>query len=87
MGAPIGNTNSSSKNRIVSDTLRKVAKQNPKKLRKACETLLNKAEEGDISAFKEFTDRLEGKSAQTIQGTGENGSFNITITKDDTEIL
>ena len=68
MAAPEGNQNAVKRSRLVGDTLRKVAVQNPEKLRKACETLLDKMVEGDISAFKEFRDTLDGKPAQVIVG-------------------
>ncbi len=79
MGAPVGNTNGSSKNRIVGDTLRRVAAQNPEKLRKACEKLLDKAVEGDSASFSVFRDTSDGKPAQTIQGTGENGEIPVSL--------
>jgi len=65
-GAPKGNTNSSKKNRMVGDALRAAAKQNPDKLKKACEALMDKAVEGDIQAFNAFRDTLDGKPAQTV---------------------
>lgn len=65
-GAPEGNTNSSKENRLVRETLRRIAVQNPKKLRAACEKLLEKAIEGDVSAFKEFRDTLDGRPNQTV---------------------
>lgn len=68
-GAPLGNKNSSKENRVVRDTLRKVAAQNPEKLRKACEALLDKAVDGDISAFTQFRDTLDGKPNQTVETT------------------
>lgn len=76
MAAAKGNRYSSSENRtqIVRDTLRRIAKQNPKKLRAACLKLLDKAEQGDVSAFKEFTDRLDGKAIQPTEISGPNGS-------------
>ncbi len=80
MGAPRGNVNSSKRNRIVGDTLRKVAKQNPEKLREACEKLLDKAVEGDIPAFKEFTDRLDGRPAQILTGP-DDGPIQISEIK------
>lgn len=76
-GAPKGNKNSSKQNRLVGDTLRRVAKQNPKRLRAACEKLLSQAEEGNVVAFKEFADRIDGKVPQAIEGTGENGALVI----------
>ncbi len=80
VGAPEGNTNSRKENRLVRDTLRKIAAQNPDKLRMACEKLLDKAVEGDTSAFKEFRDTLDGKPIQAIEGPGENGEFPVSMT-------
>lgn len=72
MGAPLGNKNGVRQNRLVTDTLRKVVTQNPNKIRKACETLLDEAEEGNIPALREIFDRLDGKPAQTIDATLAN---------------
>lgn len=69
MAAPIGNKNSRKENRLVRDTLRKVALQNPHKLRAACEKLLDKAVEGDVTAFSQFRDTLDGKPMQTTDMT------------------
>lgn len=70
-GGQEGNNNAT-KNRIVRDTLRKIALQNPEKLRKACEKLLDNAVSGDTSAFKEFRDTLDGKPNQSISGPDES---------------
>lgn len=70
-GAPEGNQNAVKRSRLVGDTLRKVAAQNPEKLRRACEILLDKAAEGDTAAFKEFRDTLDGKPNQSISGPDE----------------
>ena len=59
-GAPIGNTNGSKPFRLVSDTLRRIAVQEPHRLRAACEKLFDKAGE-DVAAFREIADRIEGK--------------------------
>ena len=79
MAAPLGNKNGEKKNRIVGDTLRRVAAQNPKKLRAACEALLDKAVDGDITAFAQFRDTLDGKPAQMIIGDDENPLIVKTI--------
>jgi hypothetical protein len=73
--------------KLITDTLLKVATQNPDKLRLACEKLLDKMVEGDISAFREFTDRLEGKAIQGIEGPGENGEITVTIKSQDANVL
>ena len=79
MAAPLGNKNGEKKNRIVGDVLRRVAAQNPKKLRAACEALLDKAVDGDIAAFTQFRDTLDGKPAQMIIGDDENPLIVKTI--------
>lgn len=76
-GAPDGNKNAVKRSRLVTDTLRKVAVQNPAKLRAACEALLDKAVNGDASAYKELRDTLDGKPIQAIEGTAEDGALVI----------
>lgn len=66
-GAPLGNKNGEKKNRVVTDTLRRVAAQNPEKLRSACEALLDKAAAGDVIAYKEIRDTLDGKPMQSVE--------------------
>lgn len=56
----------------MSDTLSRVTTQDPEKVRRACEALLEKAAEGDIAAFREIFDRLEGKPTQMLAGDPEN---------------
>lgn len=79
MAAPEGNQNAKKENRIVRDTLRRVAAQNPEKLRAACEKLLDKAVEGDTTAFAQFRDTLDGKPAQAIIG-GDDEDPPVKIT-------
>ena len=86
-GAPKGNKNAARKNRLVSDTLSRVITQNPDKIRKACEALLDKAAEGDLPSFREISDRMEGKPVQAIEGTGEGGSITVIFTSDDKKVL
>lgn len=44
-----------------------------KKLRLVARKLIEVALEGDIAAIKEVNDRMDGKSAQGVQVTGEGG--------------
>ena len=74
MAAPKGNQNARKETRVVRDTLRKVAAQKPDKLRLACEALLDKAVEGDIAAFSQFRDTLDGKPMQSTEMTLTQGS-------------
>ena len=59
-GGQIGNQNAGKPNRMVSDMLRRLATQNPHKLRLACEGMLDKAAT-DVQAFNAIADRIEGK--------------------------
>lgn len=77
-GAPAGNKNGCKTNRVWSDTIRRVAMRDRKRLEALAEALISKALEGDIPALKEFGDRFEGKIPQAIEGTGENGEITIT---------
>ena len=73
MAAELGNDYSSKNNRLWRETLRRVAAQNPAKLREIAEALYSKAAEGDVAAIREIGDRLDGKAAQALQLTGEDG--------------
>jgi hypothetical protein len=69
-GGQEGNTNSTADKRLITSALRRVAAQNPDKLKAACEKLMDDAVEGNIAAFNVFADRMEGKPAQSI-GLGD----------------
>jgi hypothetical protein len=74
-GAPIGNTNRATQYRIKR-TLEAVLEKRSKAegrdaLEKACEAVLDKANEGDIQAFKEIADRLDGKPGQAVTLAGD----------------
>lgn len=73
MAAAVGNTYSSKNNRLVADTLRRIAVQEDgKRLREMCESLYDKAASGDVQAANFIADRLDGKPTQTIAGDAEN---------------
>ncbi len=66
---PPGNKNSSAKNRLFADTVRRMAVQeNGKRLRAVVESLYTSAEQGEVPAIKEIADRLDGKVPQGIVG-------------------
>ena len=81
-GAPKGNQNAAKPGKLIADTLRRVAVQNPERIRKACEALLDKMEEGDIAAFREFADRVDGKSVQSTEMTLTRVSTADRVTDD-----
>ncbi len=67
MAAPEGNTFSSRNNRLLTDTLRRVALSGDgEKVRRVCEEVFKKAEDGDLAAANFIFDRLEGKPSQAI---------------------
>jgi hypothetical protein len=57
----------------MSATLRRLTTQNPKRLNKIAEALLDAAEAGDLPAIKEVFDRLDGKAVQSTEITGADG--------------
>jgi len=76
MAAPLGNQNAAKAkvwqaaiNRALEARTRREGKEAIDAL---AEKLLQKAEEGEISALRELGDRLEGKAAQAIIGGGED---------------
>lgn len=66
-GAPKGNKNSSTDNRLWANTIRRaVLQSDAARLRRIADALLDKAESGDVSAMKEIGDRLDGKAVQQV---------------------
>jgi len=73
-GAPTGNINSSKDNRLWTNTIRRaVLQSDAERLRRIAEALLNKAEEGDMTAIKEMGDRLDGKAVAITELSGPDG--------------
>lgn len=72
-GAPLGNTNAA-KGKLFYDQLRKIAIQNPEKLRNVAESLFAAAEAMEPWAVKELLDRLDGKAVQQTELTGAEGA-------------
>ena len=72
-GAPKGNQNAA-KGKIFYDALRKIAVQEPHRVRSIVESLFESAEAGEAWAIREVMDRLDGKPIQKQEITGEDGS-------------
>jgi len=68
-----GNENAAVRGAFVAALRRKVV-QNPAKLDKIIDKLLDLAEKGDLGAIKEVTDRLDGKAIQAQEISGPNGN-------------
>jgi hypothetical protein len=79
MGAPVGNNNSSTDNRLWANTIRRaIAQGNPERLRAIAEKLLDMAAEGDLGAIKELGDRVDGKPSQSVAVANEPGQEFVT---------
>ena len=66
-GAPKNNQNAVKSNRLWANAIRRAVMQSSgKKLRSLAERLIERADQGDISALRELGDRLDGKAAQSI---------------------
>lgn len=87
-GAPFGNKNAA-KSRLFDDALRRALKQRDLKdgdgetLRKIADKLIDMALAGDIGAFKEARDTIDGKPAQSIDLTADVTNRAATLTDDD----
>lgn len=81
MGAPVGNLNSTKKQRAFGDALsRAIAQDDGARLRQAAEKLLDLAASGEQWAVKELADRLDGKSPQGVDLTADvKGNLNLNI--------
>jgi hypothetical protein len=72
VGAPKGNTNAK-KNKLFYDRIQKHLVQNPAKLEKIVETLVQEAQNGAPWAVKEIMDRVDGKAIQATEISGVDG--------------
>jgi hypothetical protein len=72
-GAPLGNNNAA-KGKMFYDQLRKIAVQQPEKLREVAEGLFEAARAMEPWAVKELIDRLDGKAVQQTELTGAEGA-------------
>ena len=86
-GGQIGNVNAAKdKNRLWSETIRRVVVQNDAyRLRAIAEALVTKAEEGDMAAIKELGDRIDGRAIQAIDAEVK-GSLILTLSNDDADL-
>jgi hypothetical protein len=58
--------------KIIRDALLAALRQDPSRLQKMAEKAWEKAADGDMVAFKEITDRIDGKAVQTLAGDPDN---------------
>ena len=77
MGAPTGNTNYISGRRWKDAINRALSKRSRsdqiEALDELAEKFLNLCDQGDLQAFKELGDRIDGKASQSLELTGAEG--------------
>lgn len=88
-GAPFGNQNAAGpRDRVFSDALRRaVLAKDGERLRRMADSLIEKAEQGDVSALREAADRIEGKVPQAIQHEGGDVPLKILLGQEDAGVL
>lgn len=72
-GGQPGNQNGK-KNKMFYDRIQKHLIQNPHKLEKIVETLVQEAQNGEPWAVKEIMDRVDGKAVQATEISGTDGN-------------
>lgn len=72
-GAQPGNRNGA-KDKPWEAALRRIAAQDPERVRRVAEKVFELAEAGDMQAAKELFDRLDGKVKQQTELTGAEGA-------------
>ena len=83
-GARTGNKHAE---RPITGALLRLLKRERKRLDAIVRGLADKAAAGDVAAFRELADRIEGKVPQTIAGTGDGGALTVIIKGQDASIL
>jgi hypothetical protein len=81
-GAPKGNNNANFENRAWRKAVLRHQAQNAEQIAKIVSKQFEKAEEGDIQAFKAITEISDGKPVQQTEITGAGGESllnNLTV--------
>lgn len=77
MAAPAGNQNAAKKNRMLTDALKRELTQNPDKVLKIAQRLIDSAIAGEPWAQSLIHDRIDGKVPQAIVGDDEEPSLSM----------
>ena len=77
VGAPIANKNAT-KNKPFLDAMRRALAQNPQKIGRIVDKVLDQAEAGEAWAVKEVADRLDGKAVQATTLEDADGNSLVT---------
>jgi hypothetical protein len=77
MGAPVGNTNASKKNRLLTDSLRRELTQNPSDVLAITRKLIEAAKSGEAWAQALIHDRSDGKVPQPVVGDADEDPIQV----------
>jgi len=68
--------------KLIRDALMGAIRQSPEKLKRAAESVLDRAEAGDQAAMQFLADRIDGKAVQPIVGDDEQDPIkaNLVVT-------
>lgn len=77
MAAPAGNQNAAKKNRMLTDALKRELTQNPDKVLKIAQRLIDSAIAGEPWAQSLIHDRIDGKVPQAIVGDDEESPLSM----------
>ena len=69
----------------IRDALKAALRQDPSLLKRAAEKAWANAVDGDLAAFKEIADRLDGKAAQPIVGDSDFDPIGISLASELTD--
>jgi len=75
-----GNNHSNKENRMPAERLRMELKQNPEKVKKIIQALIDKAISGDMAAIREVFDRVDGKVETNVRAEMVDNSPVYVIT-------
>lgn len=78
MGAPLGNTNGTKRNRLIGDALKRELAQNPQDAVDIAKKAIGLAKEGVPWAVEFVTERVDGKMPQAIVGDDDEPAVKIS---------
>lgn len=77
MANPNPQTNGGKPDKLIRDALKAAIRQEPHKLKKAAEKVLDEAAEGNLHAMNFLAERIDGKAVQAVVGDDEYAPVNV----------
>lgn len=66
--------------KLIRDALKAAIRQEPQKLKRAAEKVLDEAADGNLHAMNFLAERIDGKAVQAVVGDDEHAPINV-VTK------